>query len=296
MTLNQLLSFITVAQYSSFTEAAKHLHLVQSAVSHNINTLEKELGLKLFIRQKQYTCLTPAGQALLEDATKILNQTAVAEQKMSVLARGLVGSLVFGTAFTHSMLPLKDKIVSFIADHPYIEVRMRSFHIDNIRRDIYDNIVDFAFIHHIDIKDDPAIEWRALFKENYILAIPGDHKLNQLKKVNLNQLTNEKWIFIARQYSPSHFDNMIRLCSNANFSPTIVGETSSISMILMMVSMGMGISIIPESWANYYKEPGLCYLDIDDAQANREQGLAWNKTNQNTSIKIFLDYLFTTPV
>ena len=159
MTLNQLVSFITVAQFSSFSKAAQHLNIVQSAVSHNVAMLEKELNVQLFVRQKHFIYLTQAGEMLLEDAVKILNLTTVAERKMSIVSKGMAGPLVLGAAFTHSMLPYKDKIVEFMHEHLDIEIKFHSFHINNIRRELVNNVVDAAFIHEIDVIDIEMLEW-----------------------------------------------------------------------------------------------------------------------------------------
>ena len=61
MDIHQLEVFIVAARYLNFSEAAQRLFMVQSAVSHSIITLEKELGLKLFTRRNNQLSLTPAG-------------------------------------------------------------------------------------------------------------------------------------------------------------------------------------------------------------------------------------------
>jgi len=63
-----------VVKYGGFARAAEHLHKVQSAVSHQVQKLEKQLGVKLFDRDGYRVCLTPAGEAILAEGRRLLAQ------------------------------------------------------------------------------------------------------------------------------------------------------------------------------------------------------------------------------
>jgi DNA-binding transcriptional LysR family regulator len=68
----KLLAFATLARVCSFTQAAKELSLTQSAVSHAIKALERELGCRLFERMGRKVTITEAGQQLLQHTDVIL--------------------------------------------------------------------------------------------------------------------------------------------------------------------------------------------------------------------------------
>ena len=294
MTLNQLISFSTVAQFSSFTEASKHLHIVQSAVSHNVASLEQELHVKLFTRNQHLVSLTKAGAIFLEDSKKILDLVTVAERRISNVSAGLAGSIVIGYCFTFSMLPYQDVIAEFMRLHPDIKVQFHRFHINTIKAELRANVVDIAFIHHIDVRDVESLEWRQLFVERYKLVIWKSHPLAHKKSIHLSELAEENFIMIGRKHSPSHFDNCIRLCNNANFSPRILDEPDSINTIIMMADMEMGVGIIPSSWAGYFYSKNVNYLDVEDPTAFREQGLAWNSNSQHPAlVRLFLDFIYS---
>lgn len=61
----KLLAFATLARVGSFTQAAKEMTLTQSAVSHAIKALERDLGCRLFDRMGRTVTITPAGRQLL---------------------------------------------------------------------------------------------------------------------------------------------------------------------------------------------------------------------------------------
>tara|TARA_R110001599_G_scaffold322183_1_gene533141 strand:- start:712 stop:942 length:231 start_codon:yes stop_codon:yes gene_type:complete len=73
--IKTLKSFISVAKYKSFSEAARELHTVQPAISRHISALEIELEVSLFNRNSRAVTITPAGEQLLKDATEILALT-----------------------------------------------------------------------------------------------------------------------------------------------------------------------------------------------------------------------------
>lgn len=75
MDIKTLKSFISVAKYKSFSEAARELHTVQPAISRHISALEIELEVSLFNRNSRAVTITPAGEQLLKDATEILALT-----------------------------------------------------------------------------------------------------------------------------------------------------------------------------------------------------------------------------
>ena len=74
MEFKQLQYFLSAAEYLNFTEAAQACFIVQSAMSQQISSLEKELGVTLFVREKRVLRLTAEGETLVLAARKILNQ------------------------------------------------------------------------------------------------------------------------------------------------------------------------------------------------------------------------------
>jgi DNA-binding transcriptional LysR family regulator len=83
----KLLAFATLARVGSFTLAAQHLHLTQSAVSHAIKSLEEELSVRLFDRQGRTVKLTAAGLQLLQHAHRILAEMKDAREDLAAFVR-----------------------------------------------------------------------------------------------------------------------------------------------------------------------------------------------------------------
>src|SRR5690554_5526842 len=93
MELKQLRQFIAVAEELSFRRAAERLHLSQPPLTVAIQRLEADLGVVLFDRSRQHVSLTPAGQALLVQARKILEQVADSINHVKRVGEGRLGTL-----------------------------------------------------------------------------------------------------------------------------------------------------------------------------------------------------------
>jgi len=97
MELRHLEHFVAVAEARNFTRAAQRLHIVQSAVSASIRTLERDLQAELFNRTTQRVDLTDAGLMLLPQARLILAEVQAARELVADVRGGLRGTLTIGT-------------------------------------------------------------------------------------------------------------------------------------------------------------------------------------------------------
>ena len=82
MNTTQLECFMAVSNYLNFSRAAEHLRITQPAVSHQINTLEDELGVKLFYRTSKRVRLTQAGHLFSQYAQEILSLSSMSKARL----------------------------------------------------------------------------------------------------------------------------------------------------------------------------------------------------------------------
>src|SRR5437868_13287047 len=96
----QIRTFCAVARAGSFTQAARELHLTQSAVSHSMKALEADAGCRLLDRLGKKVVLTHAGEQLLQHATKILQEMNIARESLAHLGKWGRGRLRLGASTT----------------------------------------------------------------------------------------------------------------------------------------------------------------------------------------------------
>ena len=134
--LNALKAFEAAARYESFTKAAAELHVTQGAVSHQVKALEGELGLKLFLRQRQRLNITEAGRAYLAVVRDAFDRLASGTEHL--LQRQKTGVLCVTTSPNFAAKWLVHRLGHFAETYPDIDLRISAslHHVDFAREDI----------------------------------------------------------------------------------------------------------------------------------------------------------------
>jgi DNA-binding transcriptional LysR family regulator len=118
----QLLAFKTIVETGGFTKAARQLHLTQSALSHQIKTLETQLGVQVFARIGKRVTLTQAGEVLLRYTTPVLRQLLEARQTLAQLQEPGHGRLRVSSATYSCYQILPHVLREFHAAYPHVEL------------------------------------------------------------------------------------------------------------------------------------------------------------------------------
>ncbi len=120
--LHAIRAFEAAARHLSFNQAAEELHVTPSAVSHQVRTLEEQLGVKLFDRLTRRVVLTPDGQALLPPVRTALDQIDAAVQR--IRGNRDDGSLTVQSSPNFATEWLVPRLLGFQAEYPNIEVKL----------------------------------------------------------------------------------------------------------------------------------------------------------------------------
>lgn len=290
MNLHHLNCFIAVAQYLNFTEAAKRLYIAQSAVSHNIAELEKELNVKLFIRNKQSVILTSAGEVFLKEAFKITSLAREAACKTKELISGASGRLTIGFVFTPIIECMVDHFKNFYKNYPNIDVYYYSYDSITISRMLDNDELDIGFARLITLNNIDKKIWKPLYRDPLYIAVPAEHPLSKESKINLKMVSDEPFILMNREANPGMFDSVTQLCMNRGFTPRIIDYTNDLMATILMAQIGMGLIILPGHFSHCVPDD-LVLIPIDDEDAYHEIGVVWNKQNANPAVELFLKEL-----
>ena len=290
MNLHQLNCFIAVAQHLNFTEASRRLHIAQSAVSHNIAELEKELAVKLFIRNTQLVTLTSAGEVFLKEAYNITSLAREAANKTKQIALGKSGKLIVGFVFTPIISSMVSSFKRFYENYPNIDVYYNSYDSITMSRLLDNGELDIAFARFITLNHPEKLFWQPLYRDPLYVVVPIDHPLANEKKIDLKMIKDDPIIMMSREVNPGMFDAVTQLCMNCGFTPRIIDYTNNLLATIMMAQIGMGVVILPGRFENYAPDD-LKFIPIDDETAYHEIGVVVNKHNTNPAVKYFLEEL-----
>lgn len=245
MELKHLKSFLAVAERLSFIRAAEHLHLSQPALSAQIQNLEDELGVKLLYRTRRVVRLTPEGEIFIEEARATLTRAEQAIQRVQKASRGEVGQLRI--AFVSSAaLEIVPRIVTLARRKlPEVSLDIRNMRTSLQLQSFRDNTIDVGFLR-LPLQDD-SLRLQIIHREPFVIALPASHPLARRDRIKLADLRSEPFVAYGRHWAPGFFDAIIRLCTDAGFSPNIVQETGEMYTATALVAAGVGVAILPRS-------------------------------------------------
>ncbi len=195
MELRHLEYFVAVAQELSFTRASRRLHVVQSGVSSAIQSLERELGVPLFDRNRHRVSLTDAGQALLPEARATLAAAQAAREAVSEARGGLRGTVTVGTTLAVGPLDLPELLGRFHATHPGVTVRLRlaSTGSAGLAREVIAGALDLALVA-LPGQPPAGLALQPVSTEPLLLVCHPGHPLASRSATTLETLADEAFI------------------------------------------------------------------------------------------------------
>lgn len=250
ITLRRMEQFIAVAEELHFHRAAERLNMSQPPLTSAIQKLEEDLGVKLIERGNRVLGLTLAGETFVSEARETLRQAEkaiistvdVAEGRTGVLRLGYVGSALYGR--------LPDVIRKFRASHPKVRLELREATTTAQITALRDGMLDIGIlIPPLEQAED--VEQVLFDRDRLCMAIPKDHPLSKRSELTLADLANEPFILWPMVEGRSFHLQVIRLCAKAGFVPTITQEAHGMHAVLSLVSVGGGVSVIPQSMSGF---------------------------------------------
>ncbi|MDR3364218.1 MAG: LysR family transcriptional regulator [Clostridiales Family XIII bacterium] len=291
MDLHRLNVFVTAAQYLSFTEAAKQLHIAQPSVSHDIAELEKELGAKLFLRTKAGIALTPAGAVFISEAYKMISIAQGARQKIEKLAAAESGELRIGFVSEQMAEPIAPFLKRFHEGHPTVSMTFNSYTSIAVSRRIQSNEVDLGLGRRESLVRHEDVDWMHLYEDPFYLAVPEGHRLAGAGAATLEAVKDETILIMSAEANPGFYELVQRLCLTHGHTPLLNATSNDRIATIMMARIGMGIALLTKQFLGVYNFPDIKLIPLAEKDAFHDVGVAWNKRAANPLVEPFLKEL-----
>lgn len=289
MELWQLRTFRVVAETLNFTRAAERLNLTQSAVSHQIKALERELGEPLFIRAKRGVKLSQAGKVALEYAERMLDDAETLKERVTGREHAPVGRVRAAAAtqaFVHLFASLFE---SFMREHSGVELSFRTtVSTDQTVTDILNGAADVGFASMPVYS--PALRVTQLFEDELVFVVGRAHTLAERHEATVKEIERERLILFERGASIRRAtDDFFK---RVHISPELALESNDTYFIKLMVEHGMGISLLP-SWSvrDEVLAGKLCELRIKGHNLRRSVAMVSLGRFQPSPTRAFLSYI-----
>lgn len=284
MELQQLRYVLAVAEERNFTRAAAKTHVVQSALSHQIKALERELGVRLFARTSRRVELTSAGRAFAAGARATLDaaERSVAE---AVAATGQMrGSLTVGAIPTVTRLDLVSVLGEFHRSHPQVSIGMSvGGSLDFIDR-IRAGALDVAVLGLPEDVEPTGVASTVLAREKLVAVLGPNHRFAGRRRLRLADLADEPFVdFPSDSPGRSQSD---RAFAEAGLTRTVAFESMLVDMMLDLIAQGLGIALLAPAVVPDGR--GLVTVPVTDGP-RRVEYLAWSEFNPSPAASAFVE-------
>lgn len=278
--IRQLRYFVAVAHARHFGQAAERLHMAQSPLSQAIRQLESQVGATLFDRTTRRVDLTPAGEAFLRDAERILDAIEDAQARVRHMGEGSTGLLRIGSTglAAYRQLPQLARICA--RELPGLVLRFVP--------DLLTPAQELALVEHridLGVLRPPlrcaGLVSRLIGQERFVLAVPQHHRLVGEDPVMLAELRDEDFVVLD---SPGSVvaAAVDQACLSAGFLPRRAHQAAETSIMLTLVAAGLGVALLPES-VLALRVDGVRYVPVA-GDAYVELALAWRADDTSPAL------------
>jgi LysR family hydrogen peroxide-inducible transcriptional activator len=242
MEMHQLRYFVAVAETGSFSRAAERCLVSQPSLSQQIAKLENYLRQRLFDRLGRRVVLTEAGRLLLDRARSILEAVSDAEHQLRDGGEAGPGRLSVGAIPTMAPYLFPRLLPAFLRRHPGLELTVTEDYTERLVAAIVGGEMDLALMA-LPLHDDRLLI-EPLFAEPLLLVLPQGHALARRRMVKLGDLKDEPFILLNEVHCLG--EQVLTFCKHQSFQPRVVCRGAQIATIQELVSLGQGLSLLPD--------------------------------------------------
>ncbi len=277
---------VAVAETNNFTRAAEQCRVVQSALSHQIARLERELGARLFDRTSRRVRLTPAGEAFLPAARQALDAAARARAEVSAATGEIRGRLAIGAISTVAAVDLPAVLKEFHLRHPKVRISLRSGPSEELTERVRQGTLDAAFLGLPLGARPQGVRGRELAHGDLVAVVAPDHPLAGKDHVELRRLADETFVdFPAGTAGRAHADAAF---AAAGVPREVAYEVTTADFMARLIRQGLGIGMLPAAFTAELHD--LPIVGLRDAPA-RVEHLIWSRFQPSPATVAFLSAL-----
>lgn len=245
MDFTALATFVAVAERGSFSLAAESLFTTQSAISKRIRALEDELGVSLIDRLGRSIRLTEAGETFLSRARQLLADADAARDAVRSLGDAVSGRLRLATSHHVGIHRLPPVLRTFVAAHPDVELDLVFMDSEQACDAVADGTLELAIVTLPDpaAADDQRLQTRLIWPDPLVLVAGAEHPLSARRRLAPRDLAAHRAVLPGRGTVTRRI--LLDALAPHDVAITTALETNYLETIKMLVSVGLGWSVLP---------------------------------------------------
>lgn len=278
---------LAVADAGSFTRAAERCHVTQSALSHQIAALERELGVRLFARTSRSVRTTEAGEAFLRSARLAVRAADRAREDAAAAAGEVVGSLRLGVIPTVTAVDVPAVLAAYRVAHPGARVELRAGNSDELVGAIRRGDLDVALLGLRDGVSPDGVASRPLLRERLVAVLPRTHRLAERRTLRLRDLADCTFAdFPAGTSGRVQSDGAF---AAAELERDVAFESDTTVNLLGLVAAGLAVTLLAPGVAAGSGHD-LATVTVRDGPV-RVEHVAWDADAPRSAARAFLAIL-----
>ena len=282
MNLKQLEAFVQVSESGSFSKAAKELFLTQPTISAHISSLEKELNVRLFIRNTKEVSLSDDGKDLYRYAKQITDLEKAIEERFYMDSDDGKHFITIAASTIPAQYLLPKVLMCYRERYPKEQIKIMETDSSEVVTQVVDHMVDVGFTGTV--LEKKHCKYIPFYKDELAVITPDTPEYRILKEQNRDDID---WIrrkpLILREEGSGTRKEAEKQLKNAGISMETLDIVASIAnqeTIKKSVKQGMGITVLSRLAAE--DEDGLLIFPIPGADEGRDINLVYNKNYQMT--------------
>lgn len=281
--LQQLKYVVAVAELGNFTRAAERCFVVQSALSHQIAKLERELGARLFHRTSRSVALTPAGEALLPAARECLASAERARVEVYAATGEIRGRLAVGMIPTTAAVDVPAVLRAFHQEHPQVRINLLTGGSDVLANQVRDGALDVAFLGLNEDVNVPNLNSRPLARDPLAAMLAPDHRLSARKRIRLETIAAEEFVDFPGGTSGRMQADAAFLA--AGLERNVAFEVTDPHVMARLVTEGLGVALLASAYA--VRLPGVVVVPVVNT-SHRIEHLIWSRRGPTPAASAFI--------
>jgi DNA-binding transcriptional LysR family regulator len=284
--IRQIRYFVEVATVGQFSKAASNLNMGQSTISEQIRALEHELGVELLARTSRSVLLTPAGEAFLNGAVRVLEDLSTLRDVVGEYSQGKRGHIRVGAIGPSlgTVVPLILREMKSRA--PKVEVDVRTLSTERQIQQLLTGELEAGLVRGV--KRRSGIRVEELVTEPLTAVLPLNHPLAKRTSLHLSELDGEAFVFWPRGANMNFYDQIIATCHQHGCAPGTFIASGDMQTQLAYISAGLGVSVQPYSFQKTGRSD-VAFVPLDGAVKPVSLQIAWSPERETPTVRTFLD-------
>ena len=289
MQIEELKTFMAVADLKNFTRAAEHLNMSQPTVSLHIKHLEEELHTPLFMRARKVFYITPAGELLYERTAQLLQLVQQTKEDILWQHNEVIGVLRVAASYTIGESVLPEVLVRLNNKHPNLQLEISIVNTEEVETSVRELRCDIGLIEGTIKSSELSIQ---PFKEDkLILVTSSQHALVTSPQITIEDLLHAHWVMREKGSGTREYtDYLLQAIGHVKPSKTIISSNEGVKQTVLK---GLGIAAVSIHTVKDELEQGrLVKLSVDIPPQTRTFSVLSSPIMINQqNVKVFLQEL-----